>query len=236
MHDPKTDLDINAAAQLSIVEACRLHNPGIKIIFASTRQIYGKPQFLPVTEAHPIHPVDINGIHKWAGESYHSLYQEVYGLQTCSLRLTNTYGPHMRICDARQTFLGIWFRQLLQGRPIQVFGDGMQLRDFNYVDDVVEAFLIAAQDPRSNGKVFNLGGNEIINLKDLASKVVALKKGACFEIIPFPPERKAIDIGDYYGSSKLIEQSLGWKPKVSLGQGLEKTFSFYEQLSAEYLK
>ena len=236
MHDPKTDLDINAAAQLSIVEACRLHNPKIKIIFASTRQIYGKPQFLPVTEAHPIHPVDINGIHKWAGESYHSLYQEVYGLKTCSLRLTNTYGPHMRIFDARQTFLGIWFKQLLQGKPIQVFGDGMQLRDFNYVDDVVEAFLIAAQNPLSNGKVFNLGGNEIINLKDLAAKVITLKKGASFEIIPFPPERKAIDIGDYYGSSELIEQTLGWNPKVSLNHGLEKTFSFYEQHSAEYLK
>lgn len=236
MLDPKTDLDINAAAQLSIVEACRLHNPDIKIIFASTRQIYGKPQFLPVTETHPIHPVDINGIHKWAGESYHSLYQEVYGLQACSLRLTNTYGPHMRIRDARQTFLGVWFKQLLEGKPIQVFGDGMQLRDFNYVDDVVEAFLIAAQDSRSNGKVFNLGGNEIINLRDLAEKVVALKEGASFELIPFPPERKAIDIGDYYGSSQLIELTLGWSPKVLLNEGLKNTYSYYEQYHSEYLK
>src|SRR6516162_3802634 len=135
MTDPLTDLDINAAAQLSILEACRLHNPGIKIIFASTRQIYGRPQYLPVDERHPLDPVDVNGINKLAGEMHHLLYHRVHGIRACALRLTNTYGPGMRVKDDRQTFLGIWIRRLIEGQPIQIFGDGAQQRDFNFVDD-----------------------------------------------------------------------------------------------------
>ena len=157
MHDPITDLDINAKAQLSILEACRKYNPDIRIVFASTRQIYGKPKYLPVDEKHPRHPVDVNGINKIAGEQYHILYQEVYGIASSVLRLTNTYGPRMRIKDARQTFLGIWIRNLLEGKPIQVFGDGKQRRDYNYVEDVLDALIIAATEKNAVGKVYNLG-------------------------------------------------------------------------------
>lgn len=235
MSDPKTDLEINAAAQLSIIEACRIHNPNIKIVYASTRQIYGRPQFLPVTESHPINPVDINGIHKWCAEGYHSLYHKVYGMKTCSLRLTNTYGPHMRVSDARQTFLGIWFKNIILGDPIEVFGDGLQLRDFNYVDDVVEAFLMAALHPESDGRVFNLGGSEVVSLIDVAEKMVHLKGGAKYKITPFPQDRKAIDIGDYYGSANLIKSSLGWTPKISLNEGLAKTLAFYEKNIKNYI-
>ena len=145
MQDPNTDLAINASAQLSILEACRLHNTGIKLVFASTRQLYGKPDYLPVDERHPIRPVDVNGINKLAGEWYHLLYNNVYGIRACALRLTNTYGPGMRVKDARQTFLGIWVRNLIEGKPVLIFGDGEQLRDFNYVDDVIDALLIAAE-------------------------------------------------------------------------------------------
>ena len=168
MTDPHTDLDINAAAQLSILEVCRKKNPDIKIVFASTRQLYGRPDYLPVDEKHPIRPVDVNGINKLAGEWYHLLYNNVYGIRACALRLTNTYGPRMRVKDARQTFLGIWIRLLIEGRPIMVFGDGLQLRDFNYVDDCVEALLLAGASDQANGKVYNLGGSEVIGLKDLS--------------------------------------------------------------------
>ena len=126
MTDPFTDLEINCRAQLSILEACRHENPGVKIVFASTRQIYGRPQRLPVDEKHPIAPVDVNGINKTAGEWYHLLYGEVYGLRVSALRLTNTYGPRMRVRDARQTFLGYWLRLAVEGRPIEIFGDGEQ--------------------------------------------------------------------------------------------------------------
>lgn len=228
MTDPQTDLDINAAAQLAILEACRKANPGIKIVFASTRQLYGKPDYLPVDEKHPIRPVDVNGINKLAGEWYHLLYNNVYGIRACALRLTNTYGPGMRVKDARQTFLGIWVRSLLEGKRIKVFGDGKQLRDFNYVDDCVEALLLAGANDVANGKVYNLGSTEVLGLKALAEMMVDLGYGGDFELVPFPPERKAIDIGDYYSDFSLITQELSWKPKVGLREGLQRTMAYYQ--------
>ena len=234
MQDPRTDLDINAAAQLSILEACRQHNPGIKLIFASTRQLYGKPDYLPVDESHPIRPVDINGINKLAGEWYHLLYNNVYGIRACALRLTNTYGPGMRVRDARQTFLGIWVRNLIEGKPMLVFGDGAQRRDFNYVDDVVDALLMAAASDKTNGEIFNLGNYEVISLKELAAMMVDLHSGGSYELAAFPSERKAIDIGDYYSDFTKIKEALGWEPKVSLKEGLRKSLDYYTLHHAQY--
>jgi UDP-glucose 4-epimerase len=234
MHDPHTDLNINAAAQLSILEACRKHSPDIKIVFASTRQLYGKPEYLPVDEKHPIYPVDVNGINKLAGEWYHILYNNVYGIKACALRLTNTYGPGMRVKDARQTFLGVWVRNLVEGKPVLVFGDGTQLRDFNYVDDVVQAMLLAALSDKANGEIFNLGSAEVINLKDLAAMMGEMHPGGTHDIVPFPPERKAIDIGDYYSDFSKIKGALGWEPKVSLRDGLRKSLDYYLMHHAHY--
>lgn len=234
MSDPHTDLDINATAQLSILEACRKANPGIKIVFASTRQLYGKPDYVPVDEKHPTRPVDVNGINKLAGEWYHLLYNNVYGIRACALRLTNTYGPGMRVKDARQTFLGIWVRLLIEGKPIKVFGDGLQLRDFNYVDDCVSAILLAGESEAANGRVFNLGSTEVISLKALAEMMVSLGYGGSFELIPFPPDRKAIDIGDYYSDFSLISKELGWQPQVGLREGLLKTMAYYQTSYVNY--
>jgi len=235
MHDPMTDLEINATSQLSILEACRKHNPGVKIVFASTRQLYGRPEYLPVDEKHPIRPVDVNGINKLAGEWYHLLYNNVYGLRACALRLTNTYGPGMRVKDARQTFLGIWIRCLMEDKPIQVFGDGLQIRDFNYVDDVVDALLGAAIAGEADGKVFNLGSEERVNLKDLAAAMIDLHGKGEFKIVPFPADRKAIDIGDYYSDFGLIREALGWEPKVNLREGLAKSLDYYGRNLPHYL-
>jgi UDP-glucose 4-epimerase len=227
MRDPYTDLEINCRAQLSILEACRKHNPTLKLVYASTRQIYGKPDYLPVDERHPLHPVDVNGINKMAGEWYHILYNNVYGIRACALRLTNTYGPRMRVKDARQTFLGIWIKQLIDGEPIKVFGDGTQIRDFNYVDDVTDALLLAATTPAANGQIFNLGSDETINLRDLAALMVEVHAGGQYEIVPFPSDRKAIDIGDYYADYRLIQGRLGWRPQIDLREGLRRTLEFY---------
>jgi UDP-glucose 4-epimerase len=227
MKNPFTDLDINAKAQLSILEVCRHYNPGIKIVFASTRQIYGKPEYLPVDENHPIHPVDVNGINKMAGEWYHILYNNIYGIKSCALRLTNTYGPRMRIMDARQTFLGIWFRRLVEGKPFEVWG-GNQLRDFNYIDDVVNALLIVANNNNANGQIFNLGSEEMISLKDIAQLLIDLNGGGKFTIREFPEDRKKIDIGDYYSDFSFIKAKVGWEPKTLLKDGLEKTISFFK--------
>ena len=234
MTDPQTDLDINATAQLSILEACRRVNPGIRLVFASTRQLYGRPDYLPVDEKHPIRPVDVNGINKLAGEGYHLLYSNVYGIRASVLRLTNTYGPGMRVKDARQTFLGIWIRQLLEGLPIKVFGDGKQLRDFNYVDDCVDALLLAASDDTAIGKVYNLGSSEVVSLNDLAALMTGLVPGSRFETVPFPPERKAIDIGDYYSNIALIQRELGWSPTVGLRTGLARTLDYFKAQRQHY--
>jgi Nucleoside-diphosphate-sugar epimerases len=234
MTDPLTDLDINAAAQLSILEACRLHNPGIKVIFASTRQIYGRPQYLPVDERHPINPVDVNGINKLAGEWYHLLYNNVYKIRACALRLTNTYGPGMRVKDARQTFLGIWIRRIIEGKPIQIYGDGRQRRDFNFVTDVVEGLLQAAASAESEGHVLNLGHWEHISLEELAALLVHLNGEGEYELIPFPADRKAIDIGDYYSDFSKVQNVLGWSPEVLLETGLARTLAYYRKNHAHY--
>ncbi|NCF66587.1 MAG: NAD-dependent epimerase/dehydratase family protein [Chloroflexi bacterium] len=235
MIDPYTDLEINARSQLSLLEACRHGNPQANIVFASTRQIYGRPQYLPVDEAHPLQPVDINGINKTAGEWYHIVYHKVYGLKTVSLRLTNTYGPRMRVKDARQTFLGWWLRQVLENQVLQVFGDGQQIRDFNYVDDVVLALLLAAYYEKANGQIYNLGAPEAINLTELADLMVEIAAQSRYEIVPFPNDRKRIDIGDYHGNYDKIRRELGWAPQISLRDGLSQTLAYYREHLAHYL-
>jgi len=234
MLNPIPDLEINCHAQLSILEACRVSNPKIKIVFASTRQIYGRPEFLPVTEAHPLNPVDVNGINKMAGEKYHLLYSQVHGVRATALRLTNTIGPRMRIKDARQTFVGVWIRQLLEGKPIEVWG-GQQLRDFTDVDDAVDAFLLAASDSQTDGQVYNLGGSEVVDLATLAQLLVDVNGSGTASVREFPADRHKIDIGDYYGDFAKIESQLGWKPNYSLRETIERTIAFYRENLAHYL-
>lgn len=234
MTDPETDLEINCRAQLTLLEACRKHNPRLRVVFASTRQIYGRPGYLPVDEKHPLRPVDVNGINKLAGEEYHLLYSAVHGVPGTVLRLTNTIGPGMRIKDARQTFVGVWIRQILEGKPIEVWG-GEQLRDFTYVDDAVEAFLLAATHPRAVSGVFNLGGVGRISLRDLAETLVSVAKQGSFTVRAFPADRKKIDIGDYYSDCRLIGKELGWKPRTTIRQALAKTLAYYRNELPHYL-
>ncbi len=233
MEDPFTDLEINCRAQLSILETCRQVNPAVRIVFASTRQIYGRPERLPVDERHPLRPVDVNGINKLAGEFYHRLYHDVYDVPACVLRLTNTYGPRMRIKDARQTFVGVWIRLLLEGKPFEVWG-GQQLRDFTYVDDCVDALLLAATRPEAAGQIFNLGGVEVTSLVDLARLLVELNGSGHFEQRDFPSNRKRIDIGDYYADDTLVRTTLGWQPNVSLREGLKRTLEFFRTNLDQY--
>lgn len=234
MEAPETDLNINVHAQLHILEACRHHNPDLRLVFASTRQIYGKPLQIPVDESHPLNPVDVNGINKLAGEQYHRLYYDVYGIRSSILRLTNTYGPRMRIKDARQTFLGIWIRRLLEGLPMQIFGDGNQVRDYNYVDDVVDALLITALSDNSYGQVYNLGSEEDLSLSKTAQIMTEIHDGS-FEYVPFPSSRKSIDIGDYQGSFEKIKSQLGWLPRTSFRDGMRETIAYYKQYLEKYL-
>ena len=235
MNDPLTDLDINAKAQLSILEACRKNNRDIRIVFASTRQIYGKPQYLPVDEKHPLSPVDINGINKIAGEQYHLLYNQVHEIRSSVLRLTNTYGPRMRIKDARQTFLGIWIRNLLEGKPIQVYGDGEQRRDYNYVDDLVDALIIAATENKAVGNVYNLGAPDPMSLSETAKIMCHGFEAASWNLVPFPKDRKAIDVGDFICDYSSISSAFGWEPKIKFEEGIKRSLEYFRSELEHYI-
>jgi UDP-glucose 4-epimerase len=227
MDDPYTDLEINCISQLSLLEACRHNNPDVKIIYASTRQIYGVPDYLPVDERHLLHPTDVNAINKMAGEWYHILYNNVYGIRASSLRLTNTYGPRQLVKHKRQGFIGWFIRLAVDGQEISVYGEGKQLRDLNFVDDVVEAFLLAGASDETNGRVFNLGGTRPVSLLEIVGVLTDLCPGASYSLVPFPQDEKRIDIGDYYGDYSRIAKTLGWEPKVPLRDGLARTIEYY---------
>ena len=233
MHDPITDLNLNCVGHLSLLETCRAQNPECKVVFASTRQIYGKPDYLPVDEDHPLRPVDVNGINKAAGEAYHLLYHRIYGLRATALRLTNSYGPRMRIRDARQTFLGVWIKAALQDQPFEVWG-GEQLRDFSYVEDVVDALLLAAVTPAVDGGAFNLSGEPVVSLRELADLMVEIA-GARYDVREFPAERLRIDIGDYHADDRRFRAATGWAPRTRLAEGLERTLAYYRDNLEPYL-
>ena len=235
MTDPISDLDINCRSQLAILESCRAHNRNVTIIYASTRQLYGRPEYLPVDEEHPIVPVDVNGINKLAAEMYYSLYSQVYDMNCVSLRLTNTYGPRQHLQGNNQGFAGIFIRMAISGENIKIFGTGEQRRDFNYIDDVVDALLLAASTQKLKGMVFNLGAKEHYSLLEF----VRLLESYCnfsYDFVPFPPEHEVIDIGDYYGDFSKFKDATDWLPKVSLEDGLKRTIDFFTPRTHLYWK
>src|SRR5215468_10659592 len=233
MSAPEDDLAINCTAQLQLLEACRAVNSRIAIVHAGTRQIYGRPEYLPVDERHPLRPVDVNGVNKMAGEAYHLLYCDVYGIKSRSLRLTNVYGPGMRIKDARQTFLGIWLRRIIEGQPFEVWG-GEQHRDLLYVDDAADAFLYAAITPATEGLALNVGG-EAVSLAALAAALIAANGGGEYVIREFPAERKRIDVGDFLIDDNRFRSLSGWQPRVGIAEGLRRSLVYYRSRVANYL-
>jgi UDP-glucose 4-epimerase len=235
MQDPYTDLEINCRAQLSLLEACRHNNPSVKVVFAGTRQIYGRADFLPVTEAHLVRPTDVNGINKAAGEYYHMMYNNVFGVRTVSLRLTNVYGPRQLIKHNRQGFIGWFIRQAIEDREIHIYGDGGQLRDFVFVDDAADAFLRAGASDACNGQVFNVGGQEAISLRELVELLISVAGTGRYRLIAWPADKKAIDIGDFHADSSLIARTLGWRPTTPLRDGLGQTIEFYRAHLPHYV-
>jgi UDP-glucose 4-epimerase len=235
MQDPYTDLEINCRSQLSILEACRRYNPEVKVVFAGTRQVYGRADSLPVTEDHLVRPTDVNGINKAAGEYYHLVYNNVFGVRACSLRLTNVYGPRQLLKHNRQGFIGWFIRLAIEDREIQIYGDGRQLRDFVYVDDAADAFLRAGASDACNGHAFNVGGFEPTSHRDLVELLIAVAQSGRYRFVEWPPEKKAIDIGDFYADSSRIAATLGWRPVTSLREGLARTIAFYRANLSQYV-
>jgi UDP-glucose 4-epimerase len=235
MRDPQTDLDINCRSQLTLLEACRAHNPGTKVVYAGTRQVYGRPDRLPVDETHLVRPMDINGINKAAGEYYHLVYNNVFGVRACSLRLTNVYGPRQLIRHSRQGFIGWFIRVAIEGGELQVFGDGSQIRDFVYVDDVADAFLRAGASDACNGGVFNVGGREPVSHRDLAGLLIEEAGSGSVRFVEWPDEKRRIDIGSFYSDSTKFMTTTGWAPTVTLADGLRRTIAFYREHFDKYV-
>jgi UDP-glucose 4-epimerase len=233
MKDPFTDLEINCVSQLSILESCRRFNPGVKIIFAGTRGQYGRTGITPVDERHPMRPTDVNGINNIAGESYHLLYNDVYGVRACSLRLTNTFGPRHQMRHPRQGVLNWFLRQLIDGEKIRLYGTGEQVRDTNYVSDVVEAFLLAGMCEAANGEAFNLGG-EPLSLRQFVELAIEEAGEGSYEIVEYPPETKQIEIGDYIADYSKFNGTCGWKPHVSVREGIRRTIEYYREYKCHY--
>lgn len=236
MRDPYTDLEINCRSQLSLLEACRKYNHHVKVVFAGTRQVYGKPDRLPVDESHLVRPIDVNGINKAAGEYYHLVYNNVFGIRACSLRLTNVYGPRQLVKHNRQGFIGWFIRLAVEHREIEVFGDGSQLRDFVYVDDAVDAFLRAGTLDECNGEVFNIGGAEVISHRDLVKLLIEIAGTGSVRFVDWPPEKKAIDIGSFQLDSGKFHRTTGWNQQVLLRDGLTSTISYYRANLPHYLE
>jgi UDP-glucose 4-epimerase len=234
MQLPEEDLEINTLGSLRMLELCRKVNPGIRIIYTSTRQVYGRPEYLPVDEKHPLAPLDFNGVSKLAATMYHMVAWQVYGLKTTVLRLTNVYGPRMRVKDARLTFIGWWIRQILEGQALEVYGEGTQLRELNYVEDVVQALVLVAADPKTAGEVYNLGGEKSISVMELATMLVMINGKGTFKQVEYPTDRKRIEIGNYTCDFSKINSAVGWTPSVSLHDGLALTLNFYRENKAHY--
>jgi UDP-glucose 4-epimerase len=235
MEDPLFDLEVNTTSQFRYLELLRRENPTATVVYTSTRQIFGKPRYLPVDEEHPVAPVDVNGITKYATEQLHLLYHEVYGLPATAVRLTNVFGPRQRLRDGLQGFLPIFVRRALADDAIAVFGDGEQQRDCLYVDDVVECLLLAASVPDASGQIFNVGNDERLSLGAIADALVAAAGSGRVEHVPWPPDRDAIDIGSYFGDSSKAKRVLGWEPRTSFSEGIARTLAFYRARAAWYL-
>ena len=236
MQDPYTDLEINCRAQLSMLEACRRHSPTVRVVYAGTRQVYGRPDRLPVDEHHLVRPADINGVNKAAGEYYHLLYNNVFDVRASSLRLTNVYGPRQLMKHSRQGFIGWFIRLAIEGREIQIFGDGSQLRDFVYVDDAADAFLRAGATDACDGEVFNVGGLEPIAHRDLVGLLLSVAGTGRVKYVPWPPDKKVIDIGSFYSDSSKFAAATGWTPRVSLREGFQRTIAFYRANLSRYVE
>ncbi|MFC1999654.1 NAD-dependent epimerase/dehydratase family protein [Chloroflexota bacterium] len=234
MADPFTDLDINCRGHLNLLQACREHNRTVKIVYTGTRGQYGMIQYTPVDERHPMNPTDANGITKLAGEHYHLLYNRAYGIRTTSLRLTNVYGPRHQMRHSRQGFIGWFIRQAMDGETVQIFGDGGQLRDFNHVDDIVAALLMVATSEKADGEVFNLGSGTPISLADLVEAILRIVGKGDRKFVPYPEDRKQLEIGDYIADITKIRKVLGWGPTIQLEAGLESTVQFYKANRDQY--
>ena len=234
MKDPFLDLDINCRGNLVLLEACRRFNDGVKIVYAGTRGQMGALHYSPADEEHPDNPTDIYGANKWAAEKYHLIYSSAYGMHATSLRINNTYGERHQMKHAKYGIMNWFIRLAMEGKEIPIYGDGSQTRDYNYISDVVDAMILAAQSPKTDGKYYLLGSGKEIRFIDMVKAIIAAVGSGSYKFVPWPEDRKAIEVGNFFVSYKRIKDELGWEPKTSLEEGLRRTIAFYRERKNDY--
>lgn len=236
MTDPMLDIDINCKGNMTVLEAVRKYNDSAKVLYGGTRGSTGDAKYLPVDENHPDEPPDINGINKWAAEKYHLIYNKVYGLKTTSLRIGNTYGERHQMKHGHYGVLNYFIRRAMMGEPIQIYGDGEQTRDYTYVDDLVDAFLLMMGSKEVLGKMYLIGGGQMISFKTMVDTVVETVGKGKVEHVPFPDsQRKAIDVRKFFVTTERLRSATGWTPKTPLSEGMKKTVAFYRDHLKEYI-
>jgi len=234
MTNPYLDLEINCRSQLTILEACRKNNLDIKIVYAGTRGEYGKIKYSPVDELHPLIPTDVNGINKIAGEFYHILYNDVYGIRATSLRLTNTFGPRHQMKHSKQGYLNWFLRLAMDDQEITIYDEGKPKRDFTYIDDVVSAFIIACASDEANGHVYNIGSGRGVSIFESAQAVINAAKSGRIKHVVYPADKKAIEIGDYTADYSKFKNQFGWDTEISFEEGLNRSYEYYREYKQNY--
>jgi UDP-glucose 4-epimerase len=234
LNAPFHDLDVNVRGTLIVLEAIRQHAPSARVVYSGTRSEYGLIESTPVSEQHPLRPTEVNSANKAVGDLYHFAYHVAHGLHTVSLRLTNTYGPRMLTAHWRQGFINWFVRLAVEGGTFRLYGDGSQVRDLVYVDDVVRALLLAATTDAAAGQAINVGSGRPVSLKEIATTLIELTGKGNIEYVPFPDEARRIEIGDYVADTTKIAAMLDWKPAIPLREGLERSVRYFSQYHEHY--
>ena len=232
--DMLTDLDINCRGQISVLEACRRSGSKPKIIFASSRFVYGRIERNPVDEKHPLNCLSIYGIHKLTGEKYHRFYYERFGLPTVSLRIANPYGPRQQMKHSKYGIVNWFVRQALDGKPLTVYGSGSQKRDYIYVEDIADAFLRAAVSPATDGQVYNVGSGQGVPFREMAELIAGIIPGTTVVETEWNPGHYFVETGDYISDISRIQKDTGWAPTLSLREGIERTVEYYRRHRTRY--
>jgi nucleoside-diphosphate-sugar epimerase len=230
---PLEDLDVNSRGMLTLLESCRHVTPGAKIVFPSSRLVYGPHVELPATEAAPTAPLSVYGIHKRAAEEYLLLYQRMYGLRASILRITNPYGPFQRPDQNRYGIVNWFIHEAMHGRPLTVYGEGAQLRDYIHVDDVVDAMLTAGASPEADGRMFNVASGRGVSFLEMAEQIVRAAGRGRVQHVDWPADAALVETGDFVADTSLIAECLGWKARIPLESGIEDVIARYSKLAQD---
>lgn len=232
--DPFNDVEINVNGTLTVLEACRRFNPQARVIFTGTRGQYGPSVKLPVDESAPMNPMGMYAITNLTAEKIVLMYHDVHRVPGACLRITNTYGPRHQMRHNRYGVLNWFVRLAMDDETIPAMGDGRILRDFVYIDDLVDALLQTGASDAAYGQVFNVGSGGPISFIDLIRRIIDVTGSGKFEFAPFTSERKALEPGDYWADITKIRTVIGWNPRTSLEEGLRRTVDYYRKHRDHY--